>query len=170
MKYRQTRQINKYKVNKNKDACSFIPSQHSDRWAVVKRFSYVFRVHNYLTKAVSRTKIVSIESPWAGDDDNALFRFIPIGCSRAMTCWIWSARVKNGSKRPFSLFLYEFLTRGISRSSTLLVRLLNKLRVLEEPGTRTWSCWLEASFDALYVSFNWVQGSETGSCLLSSAH
>ena len=92
----------------------YIPSLHRGRWAALKRFGFVFRVHSYLTKALSRTQLVSLENPWAVEYLTDLFRLIPIGCSRVLTCWIWTARLKNGSKVAFRSICTRFLTRGIS--------------------------------------------------------
>ena len=114
---------------------------------------------------------VRVKTLWAGDIDSALFCFIPIVCSQVMTCWIWSACV-------FSLYFCSiwrdctvFLTRGFSCDVFCLSVLhFMKLSLVEEPGTRTWSYWLEASFDTSHVFFDWVQRSKTSSCLLYKVH
>jgi hypothetical protein len=97
-----------------------------------------------------------------------LFCFISIGCSRAMTWWIWSACAKTAVFALFCRDCTRIQAREISRSCTLLVRITYKTNIIEEQGTRTNSCWWEAFFDASYVSFNWLEHSEKNRCLLSS--
>ena len=83
------------------------------------------------------TQLVSIESLRAVEYLNDLFRLISIGQREVPWRQIWRARVKLCQNGCFRSIFYVFLTRGISDSCTLLVRITYETKLIEELGTRT---------------------------------
>lgn len=97
----------------------------------------------YLTKELSCTQLVSIESPWPGDSDSVLFRFISFGQWEVT----WHQNREHGSKSSqnscFALFWCNY-----AASSAQGIHVDSKQLSISLPSTQlksTYDAWKEPS-------------------------